>query len=107
MKKMVATALCLLLALSFVGCGSNTEKKGGEKKEGDTTVRIGDVVYYNTKKAVPVEPDECVIVNAELPLGGSTSGEKITAYAFMDDTLACLMNGEWYQFAATDRAGQP
>ena len=112
MKKIIALVLCLVLALSFVGCGSNKNQKVEEKGEGDTTVKIEDVVYYNTKKAVPVEPDESVIVNAELPLYGSISGKKITAYAFISvekpgDTLVCLIDGEWYQFEETDRAGQP
>ena len=107
MKKMIALVLCLVLALSLVGCGSNKDKKSEEKGEGDTTVKIDDVVYYNTKKAVPVEPDASIIVNAELPLNGSLSGKKITAYAFTDDTLVCLIDGEWYQFIETDRAGQP
>jgi len=81
-------------------------------KDGDTTVKIEDIVYYNTKKAIPVEPDESVIVNEELPLEGSITDEKITAYAFLNDEesgdiLVCLIDGEWYLFIATDRAGQP
>ena len=69
-------------------------------------------VYYNTKRAIPVEPDESVIVNEELPLNGSISDEKITAYAFINDEklgefLVCLIDGEWYQFVETDRVGQP
>ena len=82
------------------------------EKNGDTTVKINDVVYYNTKKAIPVEPDEHAIVNEELPLDGSLTDEKITAYAFINeaqsgDILVCLIDGEWYQFIATERAGQP
>ena len=112
MKKAIVMVLCLVLALSFVGCGSNMDKKDIDKKEGDTTVMIEGTVYYNTKKPVPVEPDESVIVKEELPLNGSVSGEKITAYAFMSeeelgDILVCLVNGEWYQFVQTDRVGQP
>ena len=38
--------------------------------------------------------------------------KKITAYAFIndeqsDDILVCLIDGEWYQFLATERVGQP
>ncbi len=82
------------------------------EKDGDTTVKINGIVYYNTKKAIPVEPDESVIVNEELPIDGSMTDEKITAYAFInegqsDDTLVCLIDGEWYQFIATERVGQP
>ena len=42
-----------------------------DKKSGDTTVKIRGVVYCNTKKVIPVEPDESVIVNQELPINGS------------------------------------
>ncbi len=88
------------------------KKNAAIEKDGDTTVKIDGVVYYNTKKAIPVEPDEGVIVNEELPLNGSLTDEKITAYAFINDgqlgdILVCLIDGEWYQFIATDRAGQP
>ena len=112
MRKTIVMVLCLVLALSFVGCGSNQNKKDGDKKEGDTTVKIEGVVYYNTKRVISVEPDERVVVNEELPLNGSTSDEKITAYAFINDEklgeiLVCLIDGAWYQFVETDRVGQP
>ena len=112
MKKTIVMVLCLVLALSLVGCGRNKDKKDGDKKEGDTTVKIEGVVYYNTKRVISVEPDERVIVNEELPLNGSISDEKITAYAFINDEklgeiLVCLIDGEWYQFVETDRVGQP
>lgn len=136
MKKMIVMTLCLLLVLLSAGCGKKPAESGiladvgaelpdngndadqekirisAAEKDGDTTVRIEDVVYYNTKKAVPVEPDESVIVKEELLLDGSMSGEKITAYAFLreeqaGDTLVCLIDGEWYRFAATERVGRP
>ena len=83
-----------------------------DKKDGDTTVKIHGVVYYNTKKVIPVEPDESAIVNEELPINGSMTDKKTTAYAFIndeqsDDILVCLIDGEWYQFLATERVGQP
>lgn len=83
-----------------------------DKKSGDTTVKIRGVVYCNTKKVIPVEPDESVIVNEELPINGSMTEKKTTAYAFIndgqsDDILVCLIDGEWYRFIATERAGQP
>ena len=83
-----------------------------DEKDGDTTVKIHGVVYYNTKKVIPVEPDESTIVNEELPINGSTTDKKTTAYAFIndeqsDDILVCLIDGEWYQFLAAERAGQP
>ena len=83
-----------------------------DEKDGDTTVKIHGVVYYNTKKVIPVEPDESAIVNEELPINGSMTDKKTTAYAFIndeqsDDILVCLIDGEWYQFLATERVGQP
>jgi len=112
MKKIIVMALCLVLVLALVGCGSNKDKKDVDKKDGDTTVKIEGIVYYNTKKAISLEPDESIIVNEEIPLNGSLSGEKITAYAFISDEklgdiLVCLVDGTWYQFVETDRAGQP
>ncbi len=112
MKKIIVMALCLVLALSLVGCGSTKDKKDADKKDGDTTVKIEGIVYYNTKKTISVEPDESDIVKEELPLNGSVSGEKITAYAFISDEklgdiLVCLVDGKWYQFVETDRVGQP
>ena len=82
------------------------------EKEEDTTVKIHGVVYYNTKKVIPVEPDESAIINEELLINGSLTDKKATAYAFIndeqsDDILVCLIDGEWYQFIATERVGQP
>ncbi len=110
MKKTIVMVLCLVLALSLAGCGSNKDQKDVDKKDGDTTVKIEGIVYYNTKINITVTPDERVIVNEELPLNGSTSGETITAYAFirdetLGDILVCRVNGEWYQFVETDRVG--
>ena len=101
MKRLIAATLCLLLVLSFASCG-----KKPPEKIGDATVIINGVVYCDTGKAMPVEPDESVIVNEELPLNGHASAEKITAYAFLNDknlgeVLVCLINGEWYQFLET------
>ncbi len=107
MKKTWIVLICLVMLLSLASCGGKKDKK-----DGDTTVKIDGEVYYNTKKTVPVEPDESVVVRAELPLNGSTSDEKVTAYAFISeedsgDVLVCLIDGEWYRFVKTDRAGQP
>ena len=83
-----------------------------DEKGGDTTVKIHGIVYYNTKKVIPVEPEESAIVNEELPINGSMTDKKITAYAFINDEqsgdiLVCLIDGEWYQFLAIERAGRP
>ena len=101
-------------AFYYIVTESTAEEKKNVaiEKDGDTTVKIDGVVYYNTQKAIPVEPDESVIVNEELLLDGSVTNEKITAYAFINDEqlgniLVCLIDGEWYQFIATERVGQP
>ena len=88
------------------------ESERCRRKGGDTTVKILGVVYYNTKKVIPVEPDESAIVNEELSINGSMTDQKTTAYAFINDEqsgdiLVCLIDGEWYQFLATERVGQP
>ena len=112
MKK-AAMVLCMALVLLFVGCGNAPKQENSaNEKVGDTTVKIEGKVYYNTKKDIPFEPDESAIVNEELPLDGSTSGEKITAYAFINgeqsgDILVCLIDGEWIHFVETDRVRQP
>ena len=111
--KNVAMLLCMALVLLLVGCGNSPKQENSAiEKVGDATVKIDGKVYYNTKKAIPVEPDESVIVNEELLLDGSASGERITAYAFINeepsgDILVCLIDGEWVQFVETDRVGQP
>ena len=101
-------------AFYYIVTESTAEEKKNTaiEKDGDTTVKINGIVYYNTKKAIPFEPDERAIVNEELPLNGSMTDEKITAYAFINDgqsgdILVCLIDGEWYQFTATERVGQP
>ncbi len=70
------------------------------------------MVRTNTLETLVQDHAGSVIVNEELPLDGSRADEKITAYAFISDDqlgdiLVCLIDGEWYQFVATDRAGQP
>lgn len=64
---------------------------------------IDGVTYCNTGKTVQAEPDESIIEYAEIPAGGNAV---ITAFARTDgsNTIACLMNGEWYEFRAADAA---
>ena len=98
MKKMTAIRLCLILAFLTVGCGSK------QKINGDTTVQIGKTVYYNTKEAILVAPDESAIVYVQPSLDNGSTNDIITAYAFINEEtlegeiLVGLIEGEWYKF---------
>lgn len=98
MKRILASLLCLLMSLSLFGCSSE------QKINGDTTIIIDEVVYYNTKEAIPVEPAESNIVYVEPSDDSSSPNDKITAYVFInEDTiegamLVGLIEGEWYKF---------
>lgn len=91
MRKVIAMLFGLLMIISLVGCGSN-------EKQHNTTIQIGDVMYYNTGDAVPVEPDESAIVDAHL-----SEGDEMKAYAIInpgdvDEMVVGLIDGEWYKF---------
>ena len=96
MKKIIAIVLCIVLVLSMVGCGS--------KINGDTTIQIGETVYYNTKEAISVEPNESTIVYVEPSSDNDSVNDKITAYTFINEEtlegeiLVGLIEGEWYKF---------
>lgn len=100
MKKFFASILVLIVLFSLVGCGS----KDNAKINGDTTIQIGETVYYNTKEAIPVEPAESAIVYPEPSEDSGSPNDVITAYAFInEDTiqgemLVGLIKGEWYKF---------
>ena len=86
----------MIVLFSLVGCGS--------KIKGDTIIQIGEIVYYNTKEAIPVEPAESAIVYPEPSEGSDSPNDVISAYAFInEDTiegelLVALIEGEWYKF---------
>lgn len=91
-KKIAAAAVCLALLFAFCGCG--------KKPEAGThaAIQIGETMYYNTFRAVPVEPDESAIVDAH-PM----ENDEIKAYAVIDpgdadETVVGLIGGEWYKF---------
>lgn len=98
MKRILANLLCLLMILSLFGCSSK------EKIKGDTTIIIDEVVYYNTKEAIPVEPSERNIVYVEPANDNSSPNDMISAYAFINEdtldgaVLVGLIEGEWYKF---------
>ncbi len=101
MKKMITIALCLMLTLSLVGCGENDDE--GVVVGGDTcpAICIDGVTYYDTGKAVPVEPDESAIEYVEIPLSGGAVGT-VEAFARFEEgkMIVCLINNEWYEFVA-------
>lgn len=96
MKRIVAVVLSLLMVISLAGCKNQTGIKG------DTTIQINKTIYYNTKEAVPVEPDKSAIVDIHLP-EGDTKHDKISAYAIInpgdvDEMVVGCIDGEWYKF---------
>lgn len=100
MKRLLVSILVLIMLLSLAGCGS----KNNAKINGDTTIQIGETVYYNTKEAIPVEPAESAIVYPEPSEESSSPNDVITAYAFINEEtiegemLVGLIKGEWYKF---------
>lgn len=96
MKKMIAMLLCALMIFSLVGCGV-------KDKQYNTTIQIGEVIYYNTGDTVPVEPDESVIVDTH-----PENGDEIEAFAIInpgdaDELVVGLIDGEWYKFLPKER----
>lgn len=90
-KKILLAVLYLVLTVSFVGCGN-------QDRQHNTTIQIREVIYYNTGEAVPVEPDESVIVDAH-----PSKDDEIEAYAIInpgdvDEMVVGLIDGEWYKF---------
>lgn len=97
MKKVIFLSCCLMLAFSLVACGNE------QKIKGDTTIQIAETVYYNSQKAIPVEPDQSSIVDVVQSEGSASENDKIEAYAFLnkgdsDEMLVGLIDGEWYEF---------
>lgn len=98
MKKCFASILAMIVLFSLVGFGS----KDNAKIIGDTTIQIGEIIYYNTKEAIPVEPDKSAIVDIHSP-AGDTMHDKISAYAIInpgdvDEMVVGCIDGEWYKF---------
>lgn len=64
-------------------------------------VCIDGVTYYDTGKAVPAEPDKSAIEYVEIPFGGEAAGT-IKAFVRLEEgkTILCLIDNEWYEFAA-------
>lgn len=97
MKKCTTIVICALMVLSLVGCGSRQTK-------GDSTIQIGNVMYYNTQEVVPVEPPESKIVYVRSNGNTESAKDTISAYVFInEDTiegefLVALIDGQWYKF---------
>lgn len=99
LKKSIAITLSLVIVLTVAGCGNNSDING------DTTIQIGEAVYYNTKDVIHVEPAENAIVYVEQSTDNISTNDKIMAYAFInEDTLdgeilVGLIESEWYRFS--------
>lgn len=103
MKKMMATVLCLALALSLAGCGS----KGGDYP---ATIMISGINYYSSDNAVPVEVDESAIQYTtsyaedgvpEKDGEANFNRDTGTPYAVLEDGMVVvLIDNEWIEFKA-------
>lgn len=81
---------------SLSGCDSKNSVNG------DTTIQIGETIYYNTKEPVPFEPAESDIVYISHS-DQKTDNDEITAHALLnkgdsDEMFVGLIDGEWYKF---------
>lgn len=100
MKKTITILLCVLMIFSLIGCG-------GKDKQYNTTIQIGEVIYYNTGDVVPVEPDESIVIDAH-----PKDGDEIESYAIInpgdvDELVVGLIDGEWYKFLPKDTEPKP
>lgn len=72
---------------------------GGVVVGGDTcpVICIDEVFYYDTNVKMATEPDESTVEYVEIPVGDRAT---VKAWSRIDDeTLAVLINDEWYIFA--------
>ena len=99
MKKIIAMALCLVLALSMVGCGKNDNE--GVVVGGDTcpAITVDGVTYYENGRKSD-KPEESKIEYVEMPIEGEGTTGTINAIAQVEEgkTLVCLIGDEWYEF---------
>ena len=103
MKKMIALVLCIMLALSLVGCV--TQSSTGKEP---MTIMVNDIKYYSTYKAVSVEVDDSVIeyttscaVDGVPRKNGEANFDLETPYAILeDDMVVVLIDGEWIEFSS-------
>ncbi len=106
MKKIVAMVLCLVLALSLVGCGSgdkskpvtytDSEKNEVSYNEAKELFAVNGTQYYATGKEVTVEPTEDAIKYFKIPL----SNDKVASAWFQIDEnrIAVAIQNEWMEF---------
>lgn len=105
MKKIIATVLCLVLALSLGGCG--TKSGTGDYP---MTIMVNDTKYYSTYEAVAVEVDDSAILyttsyaedgvpkkNGEANFNRDLG----TPYAVLEEGMVVvLIEGEWIEFSS-------
>ena len=103
MKKMIALVLCFILALSLVGCGTQSVTSNKPM-----TIMVNDIKYYSTYEAVSVEVDNSAIqyttsyaVDGIPRKNGEANFDLGTPYAVLeDDMVVVLIDGEWIEFSS-------
>ena len=104
MKKMIASVLCLMLALSLIGC--IRQSSSGDKKP--MTIMVNDRKYYSTYEAVSVEAEDSVIqyttsyaADGVPRKNGEANFDLGTPYAVLeDDMVVVLIDGAWIKFSS-------
>ena len=81
MKKIIAAALCLVLALLFAGCGT---KDLSSEKEAETPDESKEIALEETQDTAPVTK------KAEVPTGSDSSGESPLCVAMSVTDDPCL-----------------
>ncbi len=104
MKKLITLLLCIVLVLSFVGCGVS---KGGDYP---ATIMVNGTNYYSTDNAVSVEVDESVIQYTtsyaengvpEKDDEANFNRSSGSSYAVLEDgRVVVFIDNEWIEFKA-------
>lgn len=111
MKKIIATVLCFVLALSVAGCGSVPKPGEGESKPLTYTDSEKNEISYNETaglfsvngtlyRATGKSYEEAIcgeeIKNLALPI---SDGRTVTAWSPMyEGIIVVLIDGEWQEF---------
>lgn len=111
MKKFIAMVLCLVLALTVIGCGAKPLYPGANgteqqiktdtaeiKAQQDGSIVIDGKVYYATGKSYgdAICGNDIQYVEFELP-----DEQKATAWSHMyENTIGILIDGEWKEYSA-------
>ena len=102
MKRLSIILLTLLMLLPLAACGGDKSTSFGmvEGEDGSRAISVNGETYYDTGRAMPVEPDPSAIEYVEMPAGVDPEGTA-TAFAILEDGIAAvLIDEEWYEFSA-------